>query len=154
MRTTANIALQAAAILLFVLLRFAAPGWLFVIYVFTLVGPVLTLVPLGMAVGTVRRGRLTRGVALPFGLTAGLLVLVGAVLPDAGDDRARIPFAELVGHGTVSDGLMSAANTAGLLLLLAYLAALVWTVVAVIGTKDRVRQNSRRSFDSVPRNAS
>ncbi|MEK6442366.1 hypothetical protein [Pseudonocardia sp. T1-2H] len=42
----------------------------------------------------------------------------------------------------------------GPVLVPAYLATLTRLVVAVARTRDRTRQNRRRSFDSVPRNAS
>jgi hypothetical protein len=42
----------------------------------------------------------------------------------------------------------------GRVLVPAYLATLTRLVVAVARTRDRTRQNRRRSFDSVPRNAS
>jgi hypothetical protein len=46
------------------------------------------------------------------------------------------------------------AWTGGWVLVPAYLATLTRLVVAVARARDRTRQNRRRSFDSVPRNAS
>jgi hypothetical protein len=150
MRTGWNVALQCLAVLLLVGLRLAAPGRLFVFFVITVVGPVLALLPLGLAIGTARRRVLERKTALPFCVGAGLLVAMGARVPDSGEQRDFVPLAALFGRDDLSRSLMDAVWTGGWVLVLAYLATLVWIVVAVA----RTRQNSRRSFDSVPRNAS
>jgi hypothetical protein len=150
MRTGSNVALQCVAVLLFVGLRLAAPGWLFVFFVITIIGPVLALLPLGLVIGTARRRVLARSVAVPFCVTAGLLVVIGALMPDSGEQRDFVPLAALLGGDDLPRPVMDAAWTGGWVLVLAYLATLGWLVVAIA----RTRQNSRRSFDSVPRNAS
>jgi hypothetical protein len=150
MRTGSNVALQCLAVALFVGLRLAAPGWLFVFFVLTVVGPVLALLPLGLAIGTARRGPAREHAAVPFCVGAGLLAVIGALVPDSGDDRDFVPLAALLGRDDLPRSVMDAAWTGGWALVLAYLATLVWLVVAVA----RTGQNSRRSFDSVPRNAS
>jgi hypothetical protein len=154
MRTGWNVVLQCLAVLLFVGLRLAAPGWLFVFFVLTVLGPVLALLPLGLAIGTARRGLLVRSVAVPFCVGAGLLVVIGALLPDSGEQHDFVPLAALLGRDDLSRSVMDAAWTGGWVLVLAYLAVLTWLVVVVARTRDRTRQNSRRSFDSVPRKAS
>jgi hypothetical protein len=154
MRTGWNVALQCLAVLLFVGLRLAAPGWLFVFFVLTVVGPVLALLPLGLAIGTAHRGVLARSVAVPFCVGASLLVVIGALLPDSGEQRDFVPLAALFGRDHLSRSVVDAGRTGGWVLLPAYLATLAWLVVAVARTRGRTRQNSRRSFDSVPRRAS
>jgi hypothetical protein len=84
----------------------------------------------------------------------GWLVVIGALLPDSGEQRDFVPLAALFGRDHLSRSVVDAGWTGGWVLLPAYLATLAWLVVAVARIRGRTRQNSRRSFDSVPRKAS
>jgi hypothetical protein len=130
MRTWWNVALQLAALAAFVLLRLSAFGWMAFIFVFTLIGPILVLVPTGLAIATVSRRRLTRAVTVSFVATACFLVLTGAVYPDFGDS----PYAYLPVVATPipsSSELVGIAFVIGNVAALGFIAGVIWIAVAV-----------------------
>jgi urea transporter len=130
MRTGWNIALQLTALAAFVIMRLGAFGWLTLMFVLTLIGPILVLVPTGLAVGTVRRRRLTPAVTVPFIAAACFLVLAGAVYPDYGDSPEA--FAPVVSSRiSPPSELVTILFAIGNLAAVGFLASIFWTVVAV-----------------------
>ncbi|MFC4950546.1 hypothetical protein [Pseudonocardia sp. GCM10023141] len=131
MPTSTNISLQILAVVAFAALRLAAPGWWLVLFVFSLIGPVLVLVPTIAALATARRGTLERSVAVPFVATAVLLVVAGATVPDFGDDSgAYLPFG-----GHVDGPIIEVMNGIGGVAVLGFVASLIWTLCAVASTR-------------------
>lgn len=135
MRTGSNIVLQLAALLLFAGLRATYPGWMLLIFILTAIGPILMLVPLGMAIGTRRRRYLTLAVAIPFVVTAVLLVLAGALIPDFGD--TPVGYVPVAGEFPSSDPALTVLGTLGTLAAFGFVGGLVWTLVAVVVTSGR-----------------
>lgn len=133
MRTATNITIQLAALAVFAALRLAVPGWMLLIFIFSLVGPVLVLVPSAMAIGVVRRGRLDRAVAAPFLAAAITLVIAGALFPDLDDQRGYIPIISGLPPTPADDALGFVGHLAGL----AFIGAVVWIIVAVVVTRRR-----------------
>ncbi|GAA4539480.1 hypothetical protein [Pseudonocardia xishanensis] len=128
MRTGWNVALQVAAVVVALALRFLAPGWMLVILVFSVVGPVLLLVPPVLSLVVLRWRALPRSVAAPFVTAATSLLLVGLLLPDVADDPpGGTPVLELFGVRAAPDW----AWTAGMVLIAAYLASVLWLGIAV-----------------------
>jgi hypothetical protein len=104
-----NVALQLVALLTALAIRSAEPGWT-VLPTVAIVPPLLVaLLPLGLAIRTAHRGQLPRSVACPFVATAIALVVVA------------LPYPELDGR----------AHLLGNSILCAYIATLMWTLVAV-----------------------
>jgi hypothetical protein len=135
MRTGWNIGLQLGALLLFTFMRLSVFGWLMVILVVSVIGPILVLVPLGLAIGSRRRGRLAPAVALPFVVTALCLLLAGALIPDFGDTPEA--FVPLAGTFSASDPAVDVLNAIGRIAALGFLVGLAWAVVAVTLTRSR-----------------
>lgn len=117
-----NVALQLVALLTALAIRPTEPGWT-VLPAVAFVPPLLVaLLPLGLALRTAYRGPLPRPVACPFVATAIALVVVALLYP-ALDGRAH-----LMGNS----------------ILCAYIAALMWTLVAVEETSRN--DHERRSI--------
>lgn len=133
MRTATNITIQLAALAVFAALRLAVPGWMLLIFILSLVGPVLVLVPAGMAIAVVRRGRLERSVAAPFLTAAITLVIAGALVPDLDDQRGYIPIISGAPPTPVDDALSFVGSVAAL----GFIGAVVWIIVAVVVTRRR-----------------
>lgn len=123
------------------------PAWitfLAVIFVFPLVA---ALLPSVLAVGTKRRQRLSPAVTAPFMADAVFLVAVAALLPDTfGADYLWVPGLVVVGAPerdyvvNVTEPYYDTAILVGYFALLGYVAALAWTIVAIILTRrPRVR---------------
>ncbi|MBC6446426.1 hypothetical protein [Actinokineospora xionganensis] len=121
---------RLAAVVLFLALRLSADGWLLVIYLFTVIGPVLTLAPLFFAIRTAKRGTLPSDLAAPFVAAAVSLVGAGLLVADYGDTpTARIP---VLGSTRVgSDSALMALDAVGWLFVLGFIGSVVWIFVAV-----------------------
>ncbi|WP_133794198.1 hypothetical protein [Actinokineospora alba] len=121
---------QLAAVVLFLALRLSAGGWLLVIYLFSIIGPIVTLVPLFFAIKTARRETLPSGVAAPFVTAAVSLVGAGLLVADFGDSAwGSIPVLgdTLVGSGSA----LMALDSLGWLFVLGFVGSVVWIFVAV-----------------------
>jgi len=128
MRTGWNVALQLGVLVVAVALRFLAPGWMLVVLVFTVVGPVIMLVPPVLSLVVLRWRTLPRSVAAPFLAAAGSLLLTALVLPDVADaPPGGTPILELLGIQAAPDWAWSA----GMVLIGAYLVSVVWLAVAL-----------------------
>jgi hypothetical protein len=128
MRSDLNLALQIVAVGAAVLLRLTTPGWLLVIFfIFVPVATVALVTQIVLAAAAVRRGRLTTSVSLAFGLLAVSTLGAAAVIPDGGDSERSInsPLGLLLGPD------LPDLTPVGLLLLLTWVAALVWTIVGL-----------------------
>lgn len=130
MRTSVNVTVQLAAVVLFLGLRLSAGGWLLVIYLFSIIGPIVTLVPLFFAIKTARRGTLPSGVAAPFVTAAVSLVGAGLLVADFGDSAwGRIP---VLGDTKVGSGsALMALDSLGWLFMLGFIGSVVWIFGAV-----------------------
>lgn len=130
MRTSVNVTVQLAAVVLFLGLRLAAGGWLLVFYLFSIFAPIITLVPLFLAIKTALRETLPSGVAAPFVTAAVSLVGAGLLVADFGDSAwGRIP---ILGDTKVGrDSALMALDSLGWLFVLGFLASVVWILVAV-----------------------
>lgn len=104
-----NVALQLLALLTALAVRSAEPGWTVRPTVAFVLPLLVALLPLGLALRTAHRGPLPGAVACPFVATAIALVVVA------------LPYPELDGR----------AHLLGNSILCAYIAALMWTLVAV-----------------------
>jgi hypothetical protein len=133
-RTSTNVVLQITAIIATALLRLSNPGWMVIVAVITVVPLIVAVFPLVLALVTLRRGRLQRGVAVPFVASAAVLVALAALYPEADDQDDWVPLAKL--FGLPSDhAILDAGYVAGSALLLAYLATIVWTSIAIATTR-------------------
>jgi hypothetical protein len=130
MPTSWNIGLQIAAVVVAAAFRVAAPGWMLLVVVFFVVPLLVALVPLALAIGTVRRRRLAPAVAAPFVASAVGLVVVAAFYPDFDDVTSWVPV--LRGLDVLST---ETAQLIADIALIGYLAALVWLVVAIAVTR-------------------
>lgn len=140
MSTRGNVALQAGAVVAFAVLRLTAGGWNTVLFVITVVGPALLLVPPSLALGALRRRRLRPAVAVPFVWTAVWLVIGGAIYPDFADSQGSwLPIHVLIGADSRTNPVGQApewATIVGNVALLSYIAGVVWTVGALILTRE------------------
>jgi hypothetical protein len=91
MPTSWTIGLQIAAVVVAAAFRLAAPGWMLLVVVFFVVPLLVALVPLALAIATVRRRRLAPAVAAPFVASAVGLVVVAAFYPEFDDVTSWSP---------------------------------------------------------------
>ncbi len=123
-------------------IRLALPGWITILAVFLFVPLVAALLPLALAVGTKRRRRLSPTVAAPFIADAVFLVAVAALFPDVflTADILWVPGLVMVGAPErdyvvlATEPYYDTAILVGYFALLGYVAALAWTIVAIILT--------------------
>jgi hypothetical protein len=137
-RTSWNIAVQAGALGLAVLLRLVAPGWLLIVLVVSVVGLLLPAAPLITAVLTRRRGRLGWAVQSPFLALAALMVIAAGWTADFDDQRDYVPAVELFGPGADLGLGRGELARIGEFAVLGYLGCLVWLLLALMAT-TRVR---------------
>ncbi len=132
MKTSTNVVLQITDLIATALLRLSNPGWTLIIAVITVVPLIVLVLPFALALATLRRDRLQRRVAVPFAATAAVLVVLAALYPETDSQDDWVPLAKI--FGLPSDDVLGAAYTAGTGIVLAYLATVVWTGVAVLAT--------------------
>lgn len=128
MRSDLNLALQIVAVGMCVLLRLTTPGWLLVIFfIFVPVATLALVTQIVLAAAAVRRGRLTTNVTLAFGLLAASGLGAAAVIPDGGDSERsnNSPLGLLLGPD------LPDLAPIGLLLLLAWVGALIWAIIGL-----------------------
>ncbi|CRK60116.1 hypothetical protein [Alloactinosynnema sp. L-07] len=133
MRTSANLVIQIAALVMFFAFRVIGPGYLFMVFVVSVVGPFIAGTATLLA-GSVRgRERLARRAAVPFMVAAAALVVAGACVADeTGSAREPLPIAILLtGEGARYQDALWTLDAVGWLAVAVYLAALVWTAVAL-----------------------
>jgi hypothetical protein len=134
-RTSTNVVLQITALIATALLRLSNPGWMVIIAVITVVPLVVGVLPLALALATLRRDRLQGRVAVPFVAAAAVLVVLAALYPETDDQDDWVPLAKI--FGLPSDAVLGAAYTAGTGIVLAYVATVVWAGIAVLTTRLR-----------------
>jgi hypothetical protein len=117
-----NVALQLVALLTALAVRPAEPGWTALPTAAFVLPLLVALLPLGLALRTAHRGPLPRPVAFPFVATAITLVGVALLYPE----------------------LDGGADLLGNSILCAYIATLMWTLVAVEETSRN--DHERRSI--------
>ncbi|MET8050647.1 hypothetical protein ABZU75_23920 [Streptosporangium sp. NPDC005286] len=121
-----NAVLQTAAIALFLILRVASGGWLVVIFIFTVIGPVILFTHLVTAFVAARQAALSPLASWGWGLTAFFLLLVGLVLPDFGDSSGGwVPLLALTGGEKVYGTALNVFSWVGLIGIVGYLASLI-----------------------------
>lgn len=128
MRSDLNLALQIVAVGVCVLLRLTTPGWLLVIFfIFVPVATAALVTQIVIAAAAVPRRRLTTNVSLAFGLLAASGLGAAAVIPDGGDSERSInsPLGLLLGPD------LPDLTSIGLLLLLVWVGALIWTIIGL-----------------------
>jgi hypothetical protein len=133
MPTGLNVALQFLALLVAVVIRVSQPGWMvlaMILFVFPLVAAVL---PVALALGTARRGALSRTVAAPFVASAATLVALALLYPELDDQTWWVPALQAVDAPSPD---YDTASMIGNLALLGYVAALAWTIAAIITTRQ------------------
>lgn len=145
-RTWWNIALQFAAVVFFMWLRWSMFGWFILYFTHSVVGPLFLLVPLVTAIATVGRGRLGWSVLAPFLATTVCIVTAAALFMESTHSPGNFPFVpvvELVSPGTeLALGTEMALWSAGEAAVRAYPVAVAWLLVAVAVTHRRVRARS------------
>jgi hypothetical protein len=134
-RTSTNVVLQITALIATALLRLSNPGWMVIIAMITVVPLVVGVLPLALALATLRRDRLQGRVAVPFVAAAAVLVVLAALYPETDDQDDWVPLAKI--FGLPSDAVLGAAYTAGTGIVLAYVATVVWAGIAVLTTRLR-----------------
>lgn len=147
MRTALNVLLQFLALAASLLLRLQAMGWFAMIFVLTIAGPILIVIPPILAAIATRRardsGRLRPRLYLPFVAVAATLVVAGALVPDFGDTKESevIPVTELLGRHIDSDGvLFDVLGTIGGLAIVGYLGSAIWLFIAFAKASGRRAQ--------------
>jgi hypothetical protein len=129
-RTSVNVTVQLAAVVLFLSLRLSSGGWLLVIYLFSVIGPVITLVPLFFAIKTAKRGTLPSGLAAPFVAAAASLVGAGLLTADFGD--SAMGWIPVLGDTKIDpDSALMALDSLGRLFVFGFLGSVVWIFMAV-----------------------
>lgn len=131
MRASVNVALQIGALVAFGVLRLLSPGWLLVILIVTIVGPLIMLVPPALSFVTLRRKVLPAALTAPFVACAALLLIGGATMPDAGDADSNLALWTLVGDGSP---VPDAFGVIGMVATLGYLGSVVWLIIALAMT--------------------
>ncbi|MGI5130263.1 hypothetical protein ACQEVB_25910 [Pseudonocardia sp. CA-107938] len=139
MRSSINLAVQAAVLIAVLLMRAAQPGWLLIIFVLTVVGPVIVLAQVVVAVFALRSRRLPVAVAVPFAVAAASLLAANLLLADM-DDAREFPSPLETVVGPLPD-----ATDVGGPLLLVWAAAIVWVLVAMIVKRAAFRRGPRRA---------
>ncbi|OLT15825.1 hypothetical protein BJF78_15730 [Pseudonocardia sp. CNS-139] len=142
--TGLNVALQLAALAVAVIVRLASPGWMLVIAVVSVVPLAVAALPSVLALGTLRRHRLTAPVAVPFTVSAAALVLVALLYPELDDVTSWVPVLRLAGlQDDIDRGAdIITASSVGNAAVLLLVTATVWTVVAVVVTRRRTRERA------------
>jgi hypothetical protein len=133
MPTGLNVALQFLALVVAVVIRLSQPGWMVlavILFVFPLVVAVL---PVALALGTARRGSLSRTVAAPFVASAVTLLALALLYPELDDQTWWVPALQAVAAPSPD---YDTASMIGNVALFGYVAALVWTVSAIITTRQ------------------
>jgi hypothetical protein len=128
MHRTLNVAVQVAALVLAAVLRLAAPGWLLIIVVASILGPIIVLTPLRLAL---RPGpdRLPVRTAIPFVGTAVCLVVAAACVGETDERREFVPVLELIRPGAgLAHPAAEALTNAGWVAVLGVLVGVVWLV--------------------------
>ena len=150
MTTSTNVALQLSALITTIMVRLIDPGWMVIIAVLTIIPLIIIALPLVLALATRRRGRLQRGVAVPFVAAAVALVALAYLHPETDDQDDWVPLAKL--FGLPSDHtILGDPYTVGNVALLAYLATLVWTGIAIVATSRIASPRHRPGAVTAPR---
>lgn len=151
MRASANVVLQIGAVVAFGILRLLSPGWLLLILIVTVVGPLVTMVPPALSLVTMRRRVLPGALTAPFVACAALLLVAGATMPDAGDAESNLALWTLVGDGSPVPDVFGAVGMAA---TLGYLASVVWLIVALArtgaGTRTPVPAHAPHGYAPAP----
>ena len=137
MPTSWNIALQATVLVTAALLRINTPGWILILLVGSVVGLVLTCVPLVTALVVRGRGRLGSTTAVPFVVAAVSLLVAAAFLAEADDRHDYVPILALVAGDAVRPPGMTFHFALGDGAVLVYLCSLVWLLDALVATSRR-----------------
>jgi hypothetical protein len=133
MRSDLNLAVQLGVVAVCGLLRLLTPGWLLVIFfVFVPIGTAALVLQIVLAAAAVPRRRLTTDVSLAFGLLGASALGAALVIPDGGDGPSSVgsPLGLLLGHNEPEWGA-----SVGMLLLVVWLGALIWTIVGLARTR-------------------
>lgn len=128
-----NLALQITAVTVATALRLAQPGWLVVMFVLSVVGPLLLLGQLVLGGVAMRRPQLPACVATPFVVATASLVTANLLIADAGDGPRLLSPLELV-TGVLPAGVQGV----GWFLLLVWVASVVWALAALSVTWPRL----------------
>lgn len=132
MRASVNVALQIGALVAFAILRLLSPGWLLLIVILTIVGPLVLMVPPALSFVTLRRRVLPAALTAPFLTCAGLLLVGGATMPDFDDVDSNLALWTLIAGA--DSPVPDAFGTVGMLATVGYLGAIVWLIVALAVT--------------------
>jgi uncharacterized membrane protein YccC len=132
MSTGLNVALQFLALIVAATIRLAQPGWMVLLVIIFVVPIIAAVAPLGLAIGTARRGSLSRTVAAPFVANAVTLVAVALLYPELDDQTSWVPVLRALGAPQPE---YDTSQQIGNLALIGYVLALVWTISAIITTR-------------------
>ena len=132
MSARTNLVLQSSVVAVVAVVRLAQPGWLLIIFVMSLVGPVLLIHHIGVTRTAVRRERLPERLATPFVLAAAGLLVGNLLLADYTDGSRYASPLELV-TGPLPDDLQAA----GELMLVGWVLCLVWVTIELHRTERR-----------------
>jgi hypothetical protein len=135
MSTRINLAIQLAALFTFAVFRLAAPGWILLMVVFSVVGAVVLLLPTILAVATLSRRRLPAPAAVPFLGCAGSLVVAGALVPDCTDTEDYMPLLRILNLDGDPYGPPAGIGAVAVVVFI-ICAALTPVAVAVTTTRD------------------
>jgi hypothetical protein len=136
MRSSINITLQTAVLVVATLMRFAQPGWLLITFVISIVGPVLVAGHVVLAMTALNAPRLPRAVAVPFLVAAVSLLAANLLLADVTDARGRIPSP----LESVTGFLSMELQGVGFVLLLVWGGSVVWIMVAMLVKRAAFRR--------------
>jgi hypothetical protein len=137
MRTSVNLRVQVVVLLVFLALRFSAPGWMLVILIMTGVPLLFAITPTIAAIVVRKRRVLGPAESAPFLCAAVSMVLAGALVADFGDtEEVRVPilFGQVFHY---DDTVVDALNTAGMVCVAAYVVSVVWLLVALAVTSRK-----------------
>jgi hypothetical protein len=129
MPSSINVVLQVVALVAVTLMRAAQPGWLMIMFMLSVIGPLTLFAQVSMAMTARRLPRLPASLTVPFFVAAASLVAANLVLADM-DDRQDYssPLESIVGPMPDTTGL-------GVTLLLVWGGALLWVRVVMDAKK-------------------
>ena len=131
-----NVGLQVAALTAATVMRFLHPGWLAIIFVFSVIGPLLVFGHALLAVRSLDLPHLPASLAVPFLLSAASLVAANLLLTDMDDGRDYpSPLETIVGPVPDTTGL-------GAMMLLVWCGALLWATIVLDLKKTEFRRTT------------
>jgi hypothetical protein len=130
-----NLVAHVAALTLSVYLRTRWGGWETALFALTIIGPVGMLLPSLLALGLLRRRRLTANVWVPLAAASGCMLLASALITGVGDlTEPTLPLFELLGLPGNRGEWGDWTGPVGLVCAAAFLVFLGWALLEIMAS--------------------